>query len=142
MILRDNQTFFSRKNHKQDKLKHILRRKDSSDPSAGSPTETLLRLLLLLSGLVQYFIYIPNKLMKLVISECFTCTPNQMERRAVCTKDRDTRALDGYYCFQHIFRALICTPFAIRTIKQLFCQNKYDYKDFIFRLLFLKLNFK
>ena len=59
-----------------------------NDPSAGSPTETLLRLLLPLGERVQRTsrtLTIASR----VQSELFTSTPNRKERRAVCTKGRD-----------------------------------------------------
>ena len=57
----------------------------SNDPSAGSPTETLLRLLLPLNKgvYIHFSLYYYNK------SQNFTSLFNRQERRAVCTKGRD-----------------------------------------------------
>ena len=56
-----------------------------NDPSAGSPTETLLRLLLPLNKgvYIHFSLYYYNK------SQNFTSLFNRQERRAVCTKGRD-----------------------------------------------------
>ena len=59
-----------------------------NDPSAGSPTETLLRLLLPLGERGQRTSR-PSALASAGQSELFTSTPNRKERRAVCTKGRD-----------------------------------------------------
>ena len=58
-----------------------------NDPSAGSPTETLLRLLHPLGGRVQRIFR--QRLECQRRSKRFTSTPNRSQRRAVCPKGRD-----------------------------------------------------
>ncbi|PHT24529.1 hypothetical protein CQW23_35756 [Capsicum baccatum] len=62
-----------------------------NDPSAGSPTETLLRLLLPLNDKVQWTSrdVVGSEPPTSTRSKHFTGSFNQQERRAVCTKGRD-----------------------------------------------------
>ncbi|PHT24773.1 hypothetical protein CQW23_35555 [Capsicum baccatum] len=62
-----------------------------NDPSAGSPTETLLRLLLPLNDKVQWTSrhIAGNEPPTSTRSEYFTGSFNPLERQAVCTKGRD-----------------------------------------------------